>query len=86
MFQVRSEEPNITMNVSFFHPSIDDEYAAGRGVGASHPQLQEFFAPVLPRTHPDVMEMLEAPGTNALPVWHPNVGSTFQFTACCVAR
>ena len=70
-------EPTLRRNVSFYHPDVDAEYAAGNSVSATHPSIHVFLAPELPTTHPDVDVLLRFPRQNPLPDWHPNL-SKFQ--------
>jgi hypothetical protein len=78
-FQTRLEKPDIQREVTFYHPPLDASYRKGVGVDVSkHPDLQEFFAPVLPETHPLIMPMLQDPAGHPLPgEWHPKL-SDFQ--------
>ena len=58
-FQHREPEPAINCHVTFYHPDIDAEYAAGMGVDLeSHPNIATIFETFLPPTHPDIMELL----------------------------
>lgn len=69
-------EPTITQTVSFFHPDIDVNYAAGVGVGATHMSIQAVLASELPVSHPNVDTLLRNPTGHPLPgSWHPNVSS-----------
>ena len=47
-----------TVNVSFYHPDIDAEYKAGRGIPDGHPDIQPMLESNLPPIHPPLMLML----------------------------
>jgi hypothetical protein len=60
-FNKPGQEPTLTVPVSFYHPRIELVYDKGLNVSNTHPDLQPLFAPVLPRTHPPLMELLGEP-------------------------
>jgi hypothetical protein len=65
-------------DVSFFHPNVDVDYARGKGIDVdTHPNIHQYFAAVLPPTHPNVQEMLADPKAHPLPGdWY---GARFAF-------
>ena len=71
-----------TVNVSFYHPDIDAEYEAGRGIPDDHPDVQPLLESNLPPIHPPLMLMLATPKDYPLPFFHPNL-SIFQVQQAC---
>ena len=71
-WQNRLPEPMLRHNVSFYHPNVTEQYAAGVGIDISkHPSIQRFLEDVLPERHPNVDAVLADPSDNPLPDWHP---------------
>jgi hypothetical protein len=67
-FTHRQHEPTLQREVSAYHPDIDVSYGAGIAINlASHPDLQETFAAVLPPTHPPVNTLLANPKQHPMP-------------------
>ena len=72
LLQRRQPEVTRKFNVSFYHPSIAEQYAQGIGIDVDkHPDIGAFFADAIPSTHPSIMEMLANPADNPIPDWHP---------------
>ena len=82
LLQRRQPEVTRKFNVSFYHPSIAEQYAQGIGIDDDkHPDIGAFFADVIPSTHPSIMEMLANPADNPIPDWHPVLDDLQQRSA-----
>lgn len=70
-------EPTVKINVTFYHPGVEDAFERGVAVSSKHPSVHALLRNVLPETHPNVDDVLKNPKSNyPLPAWHPNI-STF---------
>eukprot|EP00038_Savillea_parva_P018065 m.22326 g.22326 ORF g.22326 m.22326 type:complete len:1212 (+) comp3975_c0_seq2:424-4059(+) len=58
------------VNIGYYHPDMDAEYAAGNAVSSNHPSIQPLLTTALPSTHPDVDTCLSNPSAYPLPDWH----------------
>ena len=59
------------VNVTFYHPDVDESYANNRTVSGTHPDVHGLLEAGLPPSHPFIMPMLRHPALWPLPAWHP---------------
>jgi len=62
-----------TIEVSNFHPNVDDSLAALEPMSDRHPSVHSLMTSVLSASHPNVDDILRNPISNTLPSWHPRL-------------